>query len=246
VFAGLANYTQALADPLFGEGVLRMARFLLIQVPVMLGAALLFALLLDGGRLRLSRFIRLGIFVPYAIPSVIAALMWGYLYGPDFGPFAQLARQAGLGTPGFLTADWMLPSMANIVTWEFTGYNMIIMFAALQAVPPSLYEAAAVDGASAFRVAWHVKIPAIRPAILLTVIFSVIGTFQLFNEPALLSAIAPTVIGSSYTPNWYAYNLVFTNQEINYSSAVSFLLGVVIVIVSYVVQLASNRRSRLT
>jgi multiple sugar transport system permease protein len=242
VFAGLSNYEQALHDPLFGEGVLRMARFLLIQVPIMLGLALVFALILDSGRLRLARLIRLGIFVPYAVPSVIAALMWGYLYGPDFGPFAQVARDVGLGAPGFLSPDWILASMANIVSWEFIGYNMIIMFAALQAVPRDLYEAAAVDGAGALRLAWHVKVPAIRPALLLTAIFSVIGTFQLFNEPKILSSLAPQVIGSAYTPNLYAYNLVFTNQELNYASAVSIVLGGVIVVVSYSVQLATNRK----
>ncbi|WP_371541373.1 sugar ABC transporter permease [Streptomyces sp. NBC_00554] len=244
VFAGLANYRQALDDPLFRDGVLRMARFLVVQVPVMLGAALFFALVLDSGRLRFARLIRLGIFIPYAIPSVIAALMWGYLYGPDFGPFAQLARGVGLDAPGFLTPDWILASLGNIVTWEFIGYNMIILFAALQSVPATLYEAAAVDGAGAWRVAWHIKIPAIRQALLLCVIFSVIGTFQLFNEPKLLSTIAPDAISTSYTPNMYAYTLVFTNQEVNYSSAVSFLLGAVIVVVSYAVQLASHRRIR--
>jgi multiple sugar transport system permease protein len=244
VFAGFANYRQALGDPLFREGVLRMARFLAIQVPVMLAISLVFALILDSGRLRLARLIRLGIFVPYAVPGVIAALMWGYLYGPDFGPFAQMARHIGLGTPGFLTHRWILASMANVVTWEFVGYNMIIMFAALQAVPKELHEAASVDGAGPFRVAWHVKIPAIRPALLLTLIFSVIGTFQLFNEPKLFGVLAPNAVGTAYSPNLYVYNLVFVNQQLNYSAAVSFLLGGVIVVVSYLVLLATNRRNR--
>jgi multiple sugar transport system permease protein len=243
VFAGLDNYRHALSDPLFRGGVLRMARFLVLQVPIMLGLALVFALILDSGRIRLARVIRLGIFVPYAVPGVIAALMWGYLYGPDFGPFAQLTRHVGLGTPGFLSSHWILASMANIVSWEFIGYNTIILVAALQAVPPSLSEAAAVDGAGPARIAWNVKIPAIRPALLLTVIFSVIGTFQLFNEPAVLRSVAPSAIGSAYTPNWYAYNLVFTNQQVNYASAVSFLLGAVIVIVSYAVLLTTRTRS---
>jgi multiple sugar transport system permease protein len=244
VFAGFANYQQALGDPLFREGVLRMARFLAIQVPVMLAISLAFALILDSGRLRLARLIRLGIFVPYAVPGVIAALMWGYLYGPDFGPFAQMARHTGLGTPGFLTHRWILASMANVVTWEFVGYNMIIMFAALQAVPKELHEAASVDGAGPFRVAWHVKIPAIRPALLLTLIFSVIGTFQLFNEPKLFGVLAPNAVGTAYSPNLYVYNLVFVNQQLNYSAAVSFLLGGVIVVVSYLVLFATNRRNR--
>jgi multiple sugar transport system permease protein len=244
VFAGLDNYRTALTDSLLWGGVLRVARFLVIQVPVMIGLALCFALALDSGRLALARLVRLGIFLPFAVPSVVAALMWGYLYGPDFGPFAQLAKGLGLPAPHFLTNSWMLGSLANIVTWEFTGYNMIILFAALQAIPPEIYEAARMDGAGAIRTAWSIKLPSIRPALLLTVIFSIIGTFQLFNEPNIMTTIAPTVIGTSYTPNLYAYKLAFVNQEINYSAAVSFALGFVILVVSTAAMYLANRKRR--
>lgn len=244
-FAGGANYLRAFTDPAFWGGLGRVALFLVVQVPIMLALSLFFALALDSGRARGSRSIRLLIFMPYAVPAVIATLMWGYLYGPDFGPIAQIARTVGLGTPDFLSAGSILGSMMNIVTWEFVGYNMIIMYAALRSIPAELYEAAELDGAGQFRVAWSVKIPAIRPAIMLTVIFSVIGSFQLFNEPSLLNAIAPDAITNSFTPNYYAYNLAFINQELNYAAAIAFLLGVVIAVVSYVVQLGSQRRERL-
>ncbi|GLI02030.1 carbohydrate ABC transporter permease [Phytohabitans aurantiacus] len=241
-FAGLDNYTRALTDDRLLGGVARVGAFFAIQVPIMLGLALFFALALDSGALWLSRVLRLGIFVPYAVPSVVAALMWGYLYGPDFGPIAQLFDKVGWDAPNLLGADLMLGSLANVVTWEFTGYNMIILYAALRAVPTELYEAAAVDGAGAWRIAWSIKIPALRPALMLTLIFSVIGSFQLFNEPQLLQRLAPNVIDSAYTPNLYAYSLAFTSQDVNYAAAVSFLLGIVIVAVSYTVQLAANRR----
>ncbi|WP_424449106.1 carbohydrate ABC transporter permease [Microbacterium arborescens] len=243
-FVGLANYLRAFGDPNFWGGLGRVATFLVVQVPIMLGLALFFALALDSGRARGSRSARLLIFMPYAVPAVIATLMWGYLYGPDFGPLAQIARAAGLGTPDFLSPQSILGSMMNIVTWEFVGYNMIIMFAALRAIPAELYEAAEIDGAGQFRTAWSIKIPAIRPAIILTVIFSVIGSFQLFNEPSLLNAVAPDAISNSFTPNYYAYNLAFINQELNYASAIAFLLGLVIAVVSYVVQLGEQRRER--
>ncbi|WP_033324752.1 carbohydrate ABC transporter permease [Streptomyces yerevanensis] len=242
VFVGLDNYVTALKDPQLLHGVGRVALFFVIQVPLMLLLALLFALALDSGLLRLARVIRLGIFVPYAVPSVVAALMWGYLYGPDFGPFAQLSRNLDLPAPQFLSESWMLGSLANIVTWEFVGYNMIILYAALRTVPHDLYEAAAMDGAGAWRVAWSIKLPALRPALLLTLLFSVIGSFQLFNEPSLLMKIAPDVISSSYTANLYAYSLAFTGQQVNYAATVSFLLGLVIVIASYAVLLTANRR----
>ncbi len=243
-FVGFENYARAVQDSTFIAGVLRMVQFLVIQVPIMLGLALLFALIIDSGRLHLKRFVRLSIFVPYAVPGVIAALMWGYLYGRDFGPFAQFAREVGTTAPNFLSRELMLYSIMNIVTWSFVGYNMIIMFAALRAIPSEIYEAARVDGAGEIRVAWSIKIPAIRPALLLTTIFSVIGTFQLFNEPSILSTIAPNVIGIGYTPNLYAYNIAFIGREVNYAAALAFLLGFVIMIVSYVVQLGALRKER--
>jgi multiple sugar transport system permease protein len=242
VFVGLDNYIQALSDPLLLHGVARVALFFVIQVPLMLLLALLFALALDSGLLRLARVIRLGIFIPYAVPSVVAALMWGYLYGPDFGPFAQLSRNLSLPVPQFLSDGWMLGSLANIVTWEFVGYNMIILYAALRTIPTELYEAAAMDGAGAWRIARSIKLPALRPALMLTLLFSVIGSFQLFNEPSLLMKVAPDVISSSYTANLYAYSLAFTGQQVNYAATVSFLLGLAIVIVSYAVLLTANRR----
>ena len=136
--------------------------------------------------------------------------------------------------------------MMNIVTWEFIGYNMIIMYAALRSIPAELYEAAEIDGAGQFRLAWSIKIPAIRPAILLTVIFSIIGSFQLFTEPSLLNTIAPTRSSNSFTPNYYAYNLAFINQELNYAAAIAFLLGLVIAVMSYIVQLGPQQRDAVS
>ena len=243
-FAGFDNYVRALTDPLFLSGVARMAIFLVVQVPIMLALSLFFALALDSGMMRLAKFSRLAIFVPYAVPGVVATLMWGYLYGPDFGPFAQITKALGFGPPPFFTQTGMLFSIMNIVNWLFIGYNMILLYAALRSIPSELYEAARVDGASEKRIAWSIKIPAIRPALLLTVIFSVIGTFQLFTEPKLMSTLAPNVIGTAWTPNLYAYNVSFVNQDANYSAALAFLLGIVIMIVSYVVQLSTQRKER--
>jgi multiple sugar transport system permease protein len=241
-FVGLTNYLRAFTDPAFLAGVGRMGLFLIIQVPIMLALSLFFALALDSGRVRGSGALRLLIFLPFAVPGVVATLMWGYLYGNDFGPIAQVFRTIGLGAPDLLSAQNILGSMMNIVTWAFVGYNMIIMYAALRSIPAELYEAAEIDGASQLRVAWSIKIPAIRPAIILTVIFSIIGTFQLFNEPSLLHNLAPNVIDNAFTPNYYAYNLAFTNQDVNYAAAIAFLLGLVIAVVSYVVQLSTQQR----
>jgi multiple sugar transport system permease protein len=244
VFVGLANYGAALSDTLFLHGMMLVTEYFLIQAPVMLGLALFFALALDSRRMRFVRFIRLGMFIPYAVPSVVAALMWGYLYGDSFGLFAEIARDIGVKPFGFLTSKWMLGSIANISWWEFIGYTMIVIYAALQAIPPELYDASAVDGAGLLRTAWSVKVPMIRPVLRLLAFFAVIGAFQLFSEPNIMDAVAPTVIGSAYTPNLYAYNLIFTNQEPNYAAAVSFLVGFVILVLSYAVVFSMNRRTR--
>jgi multiple sugar transport system permease protein len=244
VFTGLGNYIRALQDPSFWSGLGRVALFLGVQVPIMLAASILFALALDSGRVRGGRIVRLLIFLPYAVPSVVAALMWGYLYGTDFGLITQLFRLVGLPAPNLLTAGTVLGSTMNIVCWEFIGYNMIILYAALRSVPGEIYEAAEIDGAGQVRVAWSIKLPAIRQAILLTVIFSIIGSFQLFSEPNLLGRLAPNAIGNDFTPNLYAYNIAFKNQDVNYAAAIAFLLGIVIMIVSFVVQTTTNRKER--
>ncbi|NJI58917.1 MULTISPECIES: carbohydrate ABC transporter permease [Microbacterium] len=243
-FVWFDNYVRALGDERFLVSVMRMFVFLLIQVPIMLGLALFFALALDSARVRGGKFARLAIFVPYAVPGVVATLMWGYLYGDNFGPIAQFMRAIGLGSPELLSSDNILGSIINIVTWQFVGYNMVIMYSAMRAIPTEQYEAARIDGAGQFRIAWSIKIPAIRNSIVLCTIFSVIGAFQLFSEPKLLYEIAPNAIGSSFSPNLYAYNLAFTNQDMNYAAAIAFLLGFIIMIVSYVFQLSAARREK--
>jgi len=241
VFVGSQNYLQALQDSSFWEGVRRMLLFMVVQVPVMLCLALIFALILDSGVAKLRTLFRLGFFLPYAIPSVVSALLWGYLYSPSFGPFAQIASSLHLPAPGFLTDSGMLASIGNIVTWQWTGYNMIILYAALQAIPSELYEAALVDGATGWKVARYIKIPLIAPALVLTIVFSIIGSLQLFTEPQLMSTLAPNVIGDHYTPNLYAYNLAFNDQQYNYSAAISFTLGAIVFVCSYIFMLATNR-----
>jgi multiple sugar transport system permease protein len=242
VFVGLQNYLQVIHDANFWEGIRNVLFILLIQVPIMLVLALILSLLLDSRIARLKTLFRLGYFLPYAIPSVIGALLWGYLYSAHIGPFAQLATLFHWPAPAFLTPVGMLPSLGNILTWQWTGYNMVVMYAALQAVPTELYDSALVDGATGWDIARYIKIPLITPAIILTAVFSIIGTLQLFNEPQILWTVVPNIIQDHYTPNIYAYNLAFTNQQYNYSAAVSFVLGAIVFAFSYVFMFATNRR----
>jgi multiple sugar transport system permease protein len=242
-FVGLANYADAIADSKFWESFFRVLTFLVVQVPVMLVLALLAALAIDSARLHGASFFRIVIFLPYAVPGVVAVLMWGFIYGNNFGLAADLNKLLGSTAIQPLSAHWMLPSIANIVTWEFVGYNMLIFYSALRTVPEELYEAAAIDGAGAWRTVRAVKLPALRGAVVIATIFSIIGSFQLFNEPNILRTLAPNVITTYYTPNMYAYNLSFAGQQFNYSATVAIVMGVITAVIAYVVQLRGSREA---
>jgi len=243
-FVGLANYEKVLKDTNFWEGIRNVLVFGSFQIPIMLGFALLFALFLDSGVVRRISVFRLGYFLPFAVPSVVAALTWGYFYGQSFGPIAQIFTALKMEPPVFLTSQGILPAIANISIWLYTGYNMLILYAALQAIPAELYEAAIVDGASGLKIAWYIRIPLIRPAIILTVIFSVIGTLQLFNEPNVLTVVAPSIVNLHFTPNIYLYNLAFRNAQFDYSAAMAFTLAVVCGVMASLVLFVTRRREK--
>jgi len=232
VFAGFANYGQVFSDPSFWQGVGRVLLFGVVQIPVMLVFATLLALLLDSVTVRFRRFFRLAFFLPYGIPGVIAAILWSFLYLPGLSPVVAALRSTGFGTVNFLGTNSALWSIANIVTWEYTGYNMLIIYAALQAIPADLYEAGRLDGASELKLATRIKLPMVVNALVLTAIFSIIGTLQLFSEPQVLRSITSN-ISSSYTPNLLAYTQAFTSNNPNYAAAIAVVLAVGTFILSF-------------
>lgn len=230
IFAGLGNYVTALHDSAFMSSFLRVFMLGVVQVPVMLGLALALALLLDSRSAVFKRMFRLMYFLPYALPGVIAAIMWSFLYEPSVSPFTAGLRHLGL-TVNFLSGNLVLGSIGNMITWGWTGFNMLIIYSALQAIPGELTEAAVMDGCGAWRVAWHIKIPAVRPALILTTVFSIIGTAQLFNEPQILQQVAPT-ISSSYTPIMAAQQSAGINNY-NYAATESVVLALLTFVVSF-------------
>lgn len=240
-FVWFNQYIRALQDERLWQGFLNVAVFGVIFIAVLLLLATTAALILDA---RPSRFHRLAVFVPYAVPSAVAALMWGYLYSNQFGPAAQLGETVGVSVPNFLGPELIIVSLVNIVIWQFVGYNMLILYVALSGISRELYEAARVDGASPWQIAWRIKLPLIRPALGLVVFFSFIGSLQLFNEPQVLSAIAPAVINSSFTPNLYGFSVAFGNRDLPYSAAISFIVGAVAVVGAGVFAGIASRRGR--
>ncbi|HWU57532.1 MAG TPA: sugar ABC transporter permease [Microbacteriaceae bacterium] len=242
VFAGFSNYVAVFQDAKFWESLGRVALFLVVQVPIMLVLSLIAALALDSARLHGARFFRIAIFLPYAVPGVVAALIWGFIYGDQFGLTGSINDLLGANLLQPFSASWILPSIGNIVTWEFMGYNMLIFYAALKVVPGELYEAAEIDGAGQLRTIVSIKIPALRGALVIATVFSIIGSFQLFNEPNLLKPLASNVISSYFTPNMYAYNLSFAGQQFNYAATVAIVMGIITAVIAYVVQSRGSRQ----
>lgn len=240
VFDPLANYAYAFGDTDFLVSIGRVLLFGAVQVPVMLVVALGIALLIDSASAHWKGFFRLSSFAPYAVPTVLSALVWSFLYSSDSSPINQLLGVLGLDV-NLLGENLALWAVANVVTWGWTGYNMIIIYAALQGVPGEVLEAAKLDGASAFRTAWSIKIPLVRPAILLTTIFSIIGSAQLYNEPFVLKQ-STGAIDASFTPIMAA-QASLQSANYPYAAAQSVILAVGVAVLSVLFFRLTSRRA---
>ncbi|MGW8482636.1 carbohydrate ABC transporter permease [Microbacterium sp. NPDC055903] len=224
-FVGLEQYAKVLTDPEFLSGAGRVVLFTLIQTPLMVGGAVVLALLLDAASPKVAAVFRSMYFLPYAVPGVIAALMWGFLYLPAFSPLGNLGIEIDI-----LGTELVLPAMANIGLWTYAGYNVILVVSALSAIPEDLFEAARIDGASSFRIAVSIKVPFIMPTVYLASVFTVIGALQWFTEPQVLQRLS-SVITSGYTPNMLAYSQAASNNY-NYAAAVSVTLAAITFVMS--------------
>jgi len=236
------NYVKALTDPQFLDGVSFVLRFAVILIPLQMGVSLIVALLLDQLTTKFAKAARLMIFLPYAIPLVIGAIMWGFLYSKNFGPMGEIFGLIGAIPPDLLSRELIFFGLLNLVTWQWAGYYMIIIFAALQGIDSTLYEAARIDGANNLQIALKIKIPLVTPALVLILIFALIGTLQFFNEPQILKPLAAGAIDASFTPNMYAYQQAFLLGDFNYGSTISFVLGAVVFVFVYIFIFATRRR----
>ncbi|MCD2442959.1 sugar ABC transporter permease [Agromyces sp. SYSU K20354] len=242
-FVGLGNYVEVLSDQNFVEGFGRLALYCLMYVPALLGVALLLALLLDATVTFARRTFQLLLFLPHAVPGVIAALIWAYLYTPGVSPIVKALASGGIQID-FLSVQMVLPSMVNIAVWEWAGYNVIILFTALQAVPREILEAARVDGAGEIRTALSIKTPLVWPALGVALLFTVIGSLQLFTEPKILSS-ATTAVTSTWVPNMWAYDAAFNRNNLPQAAAASIILALLAGVLSWAVtRFISKERTR--
>ncbi|MFC9926531.1 carbohydrate ABC transporter permease [Streptomyces sp. NPDC127190] len=243
VWAGVENYTDAFKDSELLHGALRVLGYGCIVVPVMLGLALLFALMLDSDKVRFTPFTRLAIFLPYAVPGVVAALLWGFLYLPDVSPFYYVLAKLQLPQPNLLDGGPLYLALSNIAVWGGTGFNMIVIYTSLRSIPAEVYEAARLDGATPLQIALRIKIPMVAPSLVLTFFFSIIATLQVYNEPTTLKPLTNSV-DTSWSPLMKVYQDAFHRNDIYSAAAEAVLIALVTLVLSFGFLRTANRRNK--
>ncbi len=241
-FVGFDNYLRVLGDTALYAGFGRLLLYAAIAVPGTMLLALLFALLLDNPSTRLGRLSRITIFVPYAVPGVIAALMWGFLYLPGVSPFLAITDALGLDRPDLMGPDSIFFAVANVSIWGAVGFNMVILYTSLRGLPQELYDAARLDGCSELQLALRIKLPLIVPGLVLTGLFSVIGALQVFSEPNTLMTLT-NAIGSDWVPMMLVYRNAFITNDLYGASAMAIVITAVTVVASLVLLKVLQKRA---
>jgi len=231
-FIGLANYTFLLTDSGFWNSLGTSAILWLLIVPTQTIFAILAAVVLSGSALRFRGVLRTAFLTPFVVPLVAVAQIWLILFDQTFGPLNQLLQAVHLPAVGWLTdATWARVTMALLVFWKSSGFAILIMLAALQAIPQELYEAAAIDGATARVQFWRITLPLLRRTISFFIIISTLGVIQMFAEPYVLTKGGP--FNATTTAGYNLYNYI-SSQDLGTGAANSFLLMLVVIIVAFV------------
>jgi cellobiose transport system permease protein len=247
-WSGLDNYSRLVTDPVFWNALWNTAGIFLLSTVPQLALALLIASLLNR-KLRSRTFFRLSVILPMATSVAAVSIVFSQLFSRDFGLVNWLLGGIGIGPIEWQASKWSSWSaVAAMVNWRWTGFNALIYLAAMQAIPRDLYEAAAIDGASAWRQFTTVTVPLLRPTILFTVIISTIGGFQLFTEPLLFNSGSSNYQGGSLrqsqTVAMYVWESAFVKFDFGYASAVAWVLFLVILVAAAANYLAVRRLGR--
>lgn len=242
-FVGLANYAELLADPLFWRALGNTLFVVVVGGPLTLVLALAGALLVNARMTRLRGLWRTVFFAPVVTTLVAVAVVWRYLYHPRFGLLNQLL--AGLGLP---PVDWLgdprfaMLAVALLAVWRTFGYGLVIFVAGLQAIPATLYEAAQLDGASAWQQFRRITLPLLRPTLVFVAVITTVGFFQIFAEPYVMTRGGPA--NATLTIALLMYQRGFRWWSMGQASAVAFVLFALILAVSALPTLLARRRAR--
>jgi multiple sugar transport system permease protein len=229
-FIGLDNYTRALSDPIFRRAALNTAYFVVVCMPLTILIALAAAVALDKGIQRFRSVFRLGFYTPVITSIVAVAVVWRFLLQDPGGLINTVLGWFGIDGPNWLgDPKWPMPAIIMMTAWRTFGTAMIIFLAGLQAVPPELHEAAAIDGAGVWRRFRHVTLPLLRPTILFVMVTTSIGYLQIFEEPFVMTKGGP--LNATMTVSYYTYNQ-FGYGNYGFAAAMSYIIFVVIAIVT--------------
>ncbi|QYZ68248.1 carbohydrate ABC transporter permease [Neotabrizicola shimadae] len=237
-FGGMANIVRLTKDPVFLHALTNTLTFLVVQVPIMLTLALLFAVALNDAKLRGRAFLRTAIFLPCVTSLVAYSILFKSMFAGDGVVNDALLAMHIISTPiPWLTEPfWAKIVIIMAITWRWTGYNMIFYLAALQNIDRSIYEAARIDGVPAWARFVHLTVPMLKPVILFTTVTSTIGTLQLFDEVNNITASGGNggqPSDATLTLSLYIYNLTFKFMpNFGYASTVSYVIVVLVAVLS--------------
>jgi multiple sugar transport system permease protein len=222
-FVALGNYWALLQRPLFWSALGNTCYFVALGVPLSMATSLGAALLLNSPLARCRAFFRTALFAPVVTTVVAVAVIWRYLFNTKYGLVNYALGGLGLHPVDWLgDPHWAMPTIILFAVWKNFGYNMIIFLAGLQAIAPELYEAARIDGASAWRQFRHITLPILKPTLLMVGILTVAGYFQLFAEPYVMTEGGP--LQSTESVLYLMYDEGFKWWNLGSASAVAFLL----------------------
>jgi multiple sugar transport system permease protein len=235
-FVGFRNYLQLFQDPLFWQALRNTMYFLVVGGPLSIAVSLGTALLLNAKLVKLKALFRFLYFAPVVTTLVAVAVVWRFIYHPRFGMLNWLLSVFGVDAIDWLgDPHWAMPAIIVLAVWKGFGYNMIIFIAGLQNIPTSLYEAASIDGAGGWQRFRYVTLPMLAPTTLFITVITMIGYFQLFAEPYVMTQGGP--LNSTLSIVLLMYQQGFRWWNMGYSAAVAFVLFLLILLVS----LAQNR-----
>jgi multiple sugar transport system permease protein len=241
LWVGISNYARLLRDAVFGLALRNTFVYAVFSIPLCTVLAIVIAALLNA-RLRLRAAFRAAVFVPSLVPIAATAMVWMWLFNGEYGLINQAISIAGIRGPNWLQdAGWVMPALVLMSVWGI-GQAVVTYLAALQAVPESLYEAAALDGMGVYRRFWHVTLPLISPLILFNVITLTIATVQVFAVPYVLSKAAPGGPDREmYFLTMYMYDNAFVFGQMGYASALAWVQLLIILGLTGLMFLASRR-----
>lgn len=229
-FIGIDNFVAAFNDATFRKAAANTFYFVVVGIPLTLVLSLVIAVILNAGITKLKTFFRIAYYMPVVTSIVAVAVVWRFLLQPDTGLVNEVLGWFGIEGPNWLASTtWAMPSMIAMATWRSIGTLIIIFLAGLQAVPTSLHEAAALDGAGSWQRFRFITIPTLRPTILFCAVITSIGYLQVFEEPFVMTQGGP--LNSTLTVSYYIYNQ-FGFGNYSYAAAMSYILFLVVVLLA--------------